>query len=117
MVDKTPEELALHLAPRIKRAIRDAGKNYDKVAEDLGVSKTAVSKWTSKGQIQIANLWNLARVTNKPMAWFFPGYDEADPSADQDADGLRSVLESGDSDLLESVLLDVLEARRDLASR
>lgn len=120
MVNATPEELAIHLAGRIRRAIKDSGKTYEQIGEEVGVSKPAAHKWTKTGQIQLANLWALAKATDKPMAWFFPGYADApaDDAAKSDGVKLQALLSeiasSGEADLLDDFLLEVLEARRAL---
>lgn len=116
MVNKTPQALAAYLAPRIKKAIRDSDKSYEVIGEDVGVSKTAVSKWTTTGQIQLANLWALSRSTGKPMAWFFPGYDEspADAESAGDAARLEVLLQGASADAIDDFLIEVLEARRAL---
>lgn len=124
MVD-TNKEAALqkHLGPRIKRAIQEAGLTYEAVGDAVDVSKAAVSKWTNDGKIKMANLCELADLVEKPMAWFFPGYDvsDSDAMADVDAAALREVLaaaaEIGDSAFLEEVLFEVLSAKRALAER
>jgi transcriptional regulator with XRE-family HTH domain len=120
MVNETPKELATYLAARIKQAIKSSGKSYEKIGEDVGVSKPAAHKWTKTGQIQLANLWALAKSTDKPMAWFFPGYTDgpADEASTEDAGKLHALLSdinsAGDADLLDDFLLEILEAKRAL---
>lgn len=122
MVD-TDKELALqkHLAPRIKRSIQEAGLTYEAVADAVDVSKAAVSKWTNTGKIKMANLCELADLVERPLAWYFPGYDvsESDALAGRDVAALRELLSAaadmGDSEFLEDVLFEVLSAKRVLA--
>jgi transcriptional regulator with XRE-family HTH domain len=122
MVDTTKEQaLAQHMAPRIKRAISESALTYDAIGEAIGVSKAAVSKWTGAGKIKMANLLDLADVTKKPMAWFFPGFDDTPVSgaAIQDSVAFSATLEmavsAGDIDALEEMLFDVLAAKRALS--
>lgn len=68
------------------------------------------------GQITLANLLGLADVTDKPMAWFLPGYSE-DQEADDDADALSLVLDRLDEKQLERLLSDVLSAKLTRAER
>lgn len=124
MVDTTKEqELARHMAPRIKRAINESTMTYDVIGEAIGVSKAAVSKWTGKGKIKMTNLLDLAEVTQKPVAWFFPGYDDtpAAPAAVQDSRAFGAALDeavsTGDVDLIEEVLFEVLAAKRALKDK
>lgn len=124
MVDTTKEQsLARYMAPRIKRAITDSMMTYDAVGEAIGVSKAAVSKWTGKGKIKMANLLDLAEITGKPVAWFFPGYDvtSADLRANQASESLevtlRSAVSAGHVEVLEDALFEVLLAKRALMDK
>lgn len=117
MVDKYNEHaLAEHLAPRIRTAIKESRRTLEDVGEQIGVSKPAVSKWTKKGQITLSNLWRLSVVTGKPMAWFFPGYNDSEAAAYQESVALKDLVsemaEEGDAGALEDALLEVLKARR-----
>lgn len=122
MVDTTKEQaLARHMAPRIKRAINESALTYDAIGESIGVSKAAVSKWTGVGKIKMANLLDLAEITRKPLAWFFPGFDDTPVSgaAIQDSvafsETLQRAVSEGDIDALEEMLFDVLSAKRALS--
>lgn len=112
MVDKTPEALASHIAPRIRQAIQESGMTLELVGDSVGVSKNAVAKWRKFGQITLPNLWKLSECTGKPMAWFFPGYIDADVTAQSDAQLLGGLLRTADEEFLESLLLEVLTAKR-----
>lgn len=121
MVDTTKERaLAAHMAPRIKRAIKESGLTLEGIGEEIGVSKAAVSKWCSKGKIKMSNLLDLADITKKPPAWFFPGYDNTlvDPQAAHQitemGDALRSAISAGNVEALEEALYAVLAAKRAL---
>lgn len=121
MVDTTKERaLAAHMAPRIKRAIGESGMTLEAIGESIGVSKAAVSKWAASGKIKMSNLLDLADITSKPPAWFFPGYDETlvDPHAAHQLTEIETVLRaavaSGDVDALEEALFIVLSAKRAL---
>lgn len=76
MVDLNEEEFAKHLAGKISIAISDSGKTKERIAEMVDVSKAAVTKWCNTGKIATHNLSQLAKVTSKPIAWFFPSYDD-----------------------------------------
>lgn len=110
MVDSyTEEEIRAFMASRIQAAIDEQTLKGENLAEAMGVSKAAISKWSKEGKITHANLYRLSRLTSKPIAWFYPGYVSAEESA-----GARIIVESaaGDSEVLEQMLLDVLNARK-----
>lgn len=64
MTDKheLKQKLGEQLAPLIKQAIDDSSWNQTQIAEKLGVSEAAVSKWCRFGKIELPHLYELARV-------------------------------------------------------
>ena len=119
MVDKDDKkaEFGLQLAPRIKAAIRESSRTQEAIAEELGVSKAAVSKWVRLGRIELHHLYGLAIATSKPPEWFFPQYKNSKES--QSGGTLESLLNErlDDSEFLESALLTVLKAKQRAARR
>lgn len=119
MVDIDDEKAAfgLSLAPRIKRAIVECGRTQDAVAEEIGVSKAAVSKWIRFGRIELHHLYSLAIATGKPPEYFFPGHKDKRDAQSGGSLGelLRSRLD--DDEFLEGALLTVLKARQRAARK
>lgn len=119
MVDTMLNLTAEHLASKISEAVIKSPKTQDAIAEEVGVSKAALSKWKRTGQITVTNLYRLAVVVEKPLPWFFPEW--VDTETEQDASGLLSTLQkiqaAGDTQALEDLLFEVLAARRSLADR
>lgn len=112
----TDQALNEFIAGRIKQALQDAGMTYESAGEHVGVSKPAVGKWTKTGRIELANLYRLATVTGKPIQFFFPENDG--PPSGQELRDLRADIDlarsSGNGDLLDGLLLEILEAKRAL---
>ena len=115
MVDKDERkaEVAEHLKDRIRAAMDASPKTQDEIAEEIGVSKAAVSKWARTGSLELHNLYALALATTKPPGWFFPGFRAEEGSSDA-ATRLDQILDddSADSDFLESALLSILMAKQ-----
>lgn len=111
--DYTEETLQAFMAARIKIAMDECPLNGEAFAEAVGVSKAAASKWSKSGKISHIRLFKLAHVTDKPLAWFYPGFEEGDEEPSMEA-----MLESqlGNSEFLEAALFKVLSARRNSSS-
>lgn len=107
-------DLAQFVAAKIKTALRESSLTYEAAGERVGVSKPAVGKWTRSGKIELANLYRLAQATGKPIGWFFPGYDESAPPDGGPAlrEDIARARASGNADLLDDLLLQILEAKR-----
>lgn len=119
MVDKDDEKAAfgLQLAPRIKRAIIESGRTQDAIAEELDVSKAAVSKWIRTGRIDLHHLHGLSRATGKPPEFFFPGHK--DKRGSQSPGSMEELVKSriDDVEFLEGALLTVLKAKQRAARK
>lgn len=112
MVDKDEREereLKEFMAARIKQAMSDHPLNAEKLAEAVGVSKAAASKWPRTGNISHYRLRRLSQVTGRPVGWFYPGFEEGDQES-----SMESLLESAsaDTEVLEEILFRALAARR-----
>lgn len=111
MVDGlTEDEFQAHVAARIEMALEECPIKGDKLADRIGISKTAIRKWPKTGQVSGFSLYRLSRVTGKPMAWFLPGYE----SSGEEEDSIRRLVESGaaEPEALEDLLLRILSARK-----
>ncbi len=110
--DDEKADFGRRLAPRIKQAIIESGRTQDAVAEEIGVSKAAVSKWIRFGRIELHHLYSLAIATGKPPEYFFPGHK--DKQGVQSMGSLEELLRSrlDDDEFLEGALLTVLKARQ-----
>lgn len=57
---------------RLREAIADSGLSIGEIAERIGVTKEAVKAWlTPRAKPTLARLHMLAKVTGKPVGWFF----------------------------------------------
>lgn len=95
----------------IKLAISGAILTLEYVAEKMDVSKAAVSKWQKTGKIGTHHIPGLAKLTNKPIEYFFQ--DGSGPEKTQTKPSFESLLSehSDDAEFLEQILLDVLTAK------
>ena len=98
-----------HMASRIELVMREYPLSGERFAEAMGLTKAAASKWSKTGKITHHNLYKLARLTKRPIGWFYPDFDSPEESR-----SMRGVLEAGagDASLLEEALLEVLLARK-----
>lgn len=69
---------------KIKKALNDKGKTQRWLAEQIGVSDFAVTKWIKEGKISRENIGRLAHVLNMSPAEFIQGaesmsYTHPDP--------------------------------------
>ena len=61
---------------RILDAIKNAGYTQKDMAEMLGVSAQAATKWIKTGKIQVDNLWQIAELTGTDMYFLLTGEDK-----------------------------------------
>ena len=66
-----------NISERIRQAIRQTGKSQAEIAEAVGVSNPAVTKWLKSGSIAIETLIKLAQVTSCSFEWLATGHDMA----------------------------------------
>jgi transcriptional regulator with XRE-family HTH domain len=66
------EESRRLIAERIRRAIEESGYSLTRIAQQMGVTKGAVSSWqTGAANVTAAQLRQLAFVLDKPPGYFF----------------------------------------------
>lgn len=61
------------ISSRIRQAIKKTGKTQMEIAELVGVSNAAVTKWLKSGSIAIDTLTRLAKVTDNSFEWLATG--------------------------------------------
>lgn len=61
---------------KIQTALHEKGKTQRWLAEQIGVSDYAVTKWIKEGKISRENVGNLARILKMPTSEFIQGADQ-----------------------------------------
>ena len=77
---KSPSELELHVANRVKKRRQALGLSRETVADQLGISHQQLAKnETAKNRISSIRLYELAEILDVSLAWFFEEYAGFEP--------------------------------------
>jgi len=71
------EVIAENIARKIFLARKSADLSQSKFAKLLNVSQNTISQWeTNKREPDFRSLYEIAKLTGKPIAWFFENHDD-----------------------------------------
>ena len=71
------------ITDRIRQAIKNSGMTQAQIAEKVGVSKPAVTRWLTKGSISRNSLLKLSEVTKTDFQWLVSGQASNSASLDK----------------------------------
>ena len=81
-LDRGPNPVDLHVGARIRMRRKLLGVSQERLAEQLGLTFQQVQKYErGANRIGASRLWDLSRVLDCSMAFFFEDMDEATASA------------------------------------
>ena len=93
MPDTQPRSSAGGVGRRIKQRLGEVDRSQAWLAEQLGSSQAAVSRWiTGEHNPTLENMRDVALVLHRPLEWFFR--EDSPALDDQSADGAEPPLPS-----------------------
>jgi transcriptional regulator with XRE-family HTH domain len=102
--DPTAHPVDRHVGVRVRLRRKSLGLSQDKLADALGLTFQQVQKYErGANRISASKLWEIARILQTPVAWFYEGLPQEDG-------GVFSPAQVGDGFLASNEGLDLARA-------